>query len=151
MGERIDAHCARRRLDLRSRIELASEVCLAVQYVQAQGVVHRDIKPANVLATPEGKAKLLDFGIAEMLSTDKRVPCKTMLQLEGAAMFTPESAAPEQLKNDPLTMATDVYWSGPPALSPATGHLPHQGHRRRAHPGVAACGSASMTRSVRVR
>jgi serine/threonine-protein kinase len=128
-GERIDKYCARKRLDMRARIELMLEVCTAVEYVQAQRVVHGDIKPANVLVTPRGKAKLLDFGIAEILSADERAAGKTMLQLEGAAMFTPESAAPEQLKNEPLTMATDVYGLGHLLYRLLTGHLPHNGHR----------------------
>jgi serine/threonine-protein kinase len=128
-GERIDKYCAGKRLDMRARIELVLEVCMAVEYVQSQRVVHGDIKPANVLVTPRGKPKLLDFGIAETLSADERMPSKTMLQLEGAAMFTPESAAPEQLKNEPLTMATDVYGLGHLLYRLLTGHLPHKGQR----------------------
>jgi serine/threonine-protein kinase len=92
-------------LDLRGRVLLFDQVCAAVAHAHAQLVVHRDLKPSNVLVNGEGAAKLLDFGIAQILDvTDERAPA--------TRVFTPEYASPEQLRGDHATTATDIYSLG---------------------------------------
>ena len=81
------------------------QVCAAVAHAHAQLIVHRDLKPSNVLVNDEGSAKLLDFGIAQILdATDDARPA--------TRVFTPEYASPEQLRGDHATTATDIYASG---------------------------------------
>ena len=63
-GTRLDEHCAGNALGVAARVELFLQVCDAVQYAHARGIVHCDLKPANILVVGEGKVKLLDFGIA---------------------------------------------------------------------------------------
>ena len=107
-GLALDAACEQRRLPLESRLRLFLQICGAVQYAHARGVIHRDLKPSNLMV-PDGDGaptvKLLDFGVAHRLGTDSP---------EGAsiAAFTPAYAAPEQADGDLTTVLTDVYSLG---------------------------------------
>jgi serine/threonine protein kinase len=110
-GERIDRYCDQGRLDVDSRIRLFLQVLDAVATAHANLIVHRDIKPTNVLVRKDGEVKLLDFGIAKLIDYDGRTERATPLTTVGSAL-TPEFAAPEQLKEEPVTAATDVYALG---------------------------------------
>lgn len=109
-GVPITDFAGRRGLSVRERVELARQVVEAVDYAHRMLVVHRDLKPANILVTEEGVVKLLDFGIARLVADD--------LELEpgitgtGVMVLTPDYAAPEQIRGDPLTTSVDVYAIG---------------------------------------
>lgn len=104
-GETLLEHCRQRQLDVRERVRLFDQVCAAVAHAHAQLVVHRDLKPSNVLVDTEGRAKLLDFGIALVLDDGEATAPATRV-------FTPEYAAPEQLRGERVTTACDVYSLG---------------------------------------
>lgn len=108
-GERLDAFATARQLDVAQRLALMQQVCSAVAHAHAQLIVHRDLKPGNVLVTPEGQVKLLDFGVAKLLDSTEGADELTRL---AAAGLTPEYAAPEQLRGEPVSVATDVYALG---------------------------------------
>lgn len=122
-GVPIDVYCDQKRLDLRQRLELFRTVCNALQYAHQNLIVHRDIKPQNILVTPDGTAKLLDFGIAKQL--DPAAHRGTELTVDSAPM-TPEYASPEQVKNEPVTTSTDVYAMGVVLYRLLTGRSPYQ-------------------------
>jgi serine/threonine-protein kinase len=109
-GLPLTRHCTERRLDLAARLRLFRDVCDAVRYAHQSLVVHRDLKPGNILVTAAGEVKLLDFGIAKLLEvTDGSGVPETRTELRA---FTPEYAAPEQIRGEPVTTATDVYALG---------------------------------------
>jgi serine/threonine-protein kinase len=107
-GERIDRHCDAKRLTIAQRLALFADALAAVAHARRHLVIHRDIKPANILVDRDGRVKLLDFGIAK-LSEDEEV---SEITREGGRALTPEFAAPEQLRGEPVTTATDVYALG---------------------------------------
>ncbi len=106
-GKPITQACDERGLGLRERIAYFLGVCAAVQFAHSNLVVHRDLKPSNVLLDASGSVKLLDFGIGKILDVEGAQRTHSHVR-----MLTPEFAAPEQLRGDPVTTATDVYQLG---------------------------------------
>ena len=123
-GDPIDVYCAARHLPVRERLALFGRVCAAVRYSHERLVVHRDIKARNILVTREGAPKLLDFGIAKLLDpggVDRHVTRTRFRAL------TPESASPEQVRGDPVTVSTDIYSLGVLLYRLLTGRSPYRG------------------------
>ncbi len=105
-GDPIDRWCDERALSIRARVELFDQVCGAVGHAHRNLVIHRDLKPSNVLVTPEGRVKLLDFGVATVLEPDREAT------RTGARMLTPRYASPEQIAGEVVSTASDVYSLG---------------------------------------
>jgi serine/threonine-protein kinase len=110
-GEPITTYCDRQRLSIEARVRLLCRACDAVQYAHGRLIVHRDLKPANIFVTAAGELKLLDFGIAKLLTHDETGEA-TNLTRTGMRPLTPAYAAPEQLWGEPVSTATDVYALG---------------------------------------
>ena len=94
-------------LDLAARLRLLATVCRAVNNAHRALVVHRDLKPSNVLVSRTGEAKVLDFGIAQLLDDGSGKMAQTQV-----IALTPGYAAPEQYQPGPVTTATDIYALG---------------------------------------
>jgi serine/threonine-protein kinase len=110
-GLPIDEYANNHQLDRAARIQLFLQVLDAVGHAHTNLIVHRDLKPSNILVNADGAVKLLDFGIAKLLDTETGGD-RTALTIEGGRVFTPHYAAPEQVRGDSLTTATDVYALG---------------------------------------
>ena len=85
---------------------IANELCEALDHAHGRGVIHRDVKPENIIVTPEGHARLTDFGIALAVEGGDR------LTRTGGVIGTPRYMAPEVLQGSPPAPAHDVYSLG---------------------------------------
>ena len=110
-GVPVDQYCNEHRLTVEERITLFKDVCSAVQFAHANLVVHRDLKAQNIYVTSDGVVKVLDFGIAKLL--EPQLTGQTLLKTgPGQKFWTPQYASPEQVADNPVTIATDVYVLG---------------------------------------
>jgi serine/threonine-protein kinase len=111
-------------LDVPGVLRLLLRVCEAVQFAHQNLVVHRDLKPSNIFVSADGSPKLLDFGIAKVLSTtDVDAPTQTV-----ARLLTPDYAAPEQFRGAAVTTSIDVYALGVVLYELLAGDRPERGH-----------------------
>ena len=129
-GQAMDVWCKEKQLDVKGRLRLFLQVARAMAYVHGQGVVHRDMKPSNVLVTNDGRARVIDFGIAMMAGgcADTQPAAKLLRSL------TPGYASPEQRRGEATTFASDVYSLGAMLFELLTGGLPHEKLLESKHP-----------------
>jgi serine/threonine protein kinase len=106
-GDSIAHHAETSAMGIRERLALLAEVCDAVAAAHRSLIVHRDLKPSNILVDAAGKPHLLDFGIAKLLDDADSSATQT-----DARAMTPHYAAPEQIRGEAVTTATDVYALG---------------------------------------
>ncbi len=135
-GDPVDTYCDAHQLSVRDRLHLVAEVGEAVHHAHRNLVVHRDLKPSNILVgdTEEGtpQVKLLDFGIAKLLDEDG-APGAAPLTQTGQRWMTPEYAAPEQVRGEAITTATDVYQLGVVLYELLAGSRPFDRHTGGTH------------------
>ncbi len=148
-GQPIDAFADAHALSVPERIRLVQQVLAAVEHAHAKLVVHRDLKPSNLLVTPDGTARLLDFGIAKLLPGESDDAVTALTAVAGSA-HTPEYAAPEQLRGEAVTTATDVYAVGVLLYVLLTGRRPFDlAGRSAAEVERIVCGAAPARPSSR--
>src|SRR4030043_251018 len=99
-GDTLEKFCLKKhRLPLRRVIEIALNVCSALDYSHKRGIIHRDIKPANIMIDKDGIVKIADFGIAQM----------TESTVVSGFFGTPSYMSPEQLKEEPIGYQSDIF------------------------------------------
>ena len=108
-------------LELRRALQIASQVARGLEAVHAAGITHRDVKPSNILFTPDGRAKVSDFGIA-------KVGDATRMTQTGAILGTPVYMAPEQAEGPKVDGRADIYSLGVVLYEMVCGRPPFEGH-----------------------
>ena len=103
-------------------IVFMQQILSAFFYAHGQGIVHRDIKPSNILITTNGTIKILDFGIAKMLSEAGNKLTKT-----GTQMGTVYYMSPEQVQGKEIDIRSDIYALGVTLFQMLTGTCPYEG------------------------
>jgi class 3 adenylate cyclase len=106
-------------MSLKQKLDIAAQVADALDYAHRRKVIHRDIKPANILVTPEGKAKIADFGIAKMAGTQ--------MTHTGLLVGTPAFMSPEQITGSDVDSRSDIFSFGVLAYWMLTGKRPFPG------------------------
>ena len=124
-GAPITNYCDEYRLTVTERLTLFLTVCAAASYAHRNLVIHRDLKPSNILVAADATPKLLDFGIAKLLTPDDQADL-TALTGTGLRLMTPDYASPEQVRGESITTVSDVYSLGVVLYELLTGHRPYR-------------------------
>jgi len=125
-GETLAQRIAREPLKLEEAFSIGQQIAEAVSAAHDKGVIHRDIKPGNIKITPEGKVKVLDFGLAKATSSQDKSQGTAITQ-PGRVIGTPAYMSPEQARGKSTDHRTDIWSFGCIMYEMLTGHIPFEG------------------------
>ncbi|MGH9745770.1 MAG: protein kinase domain-containing protein [Candidatus Acidiferrales bacterium] len=128
-GETLRSHIHGKPLPLQEILRLGIQIADALDAAHTEGIIHRDIKPANIFVTRRGQAKILDFGLAKLVSKEIAAPdpesgadSSESTSIVGIISGTPSYMSPEQVRGDNLDERTDIFSLGLSLYEMATGH-----------------------------
>ena len=127
LGETLAQRLRRGRVPVTWSVAVGVQIADALTAVHGKGILHRDLKPGNVMLTPEGRVKVLDFGLAKVLFDDEAATGVSTLSRSGQIFGTPAYMAPEQF-GGVVDHRSDIYSLGVILFELVTGRRPFQGH-----------------------
>ncbi len=127
-GRPLDTHVRMTRAGVRDVVDLIRQTCDALAYAHQRQVIHRDLKPGNILVDEDGRPRILDFGLAKIVTPDFASGLGRAVSLAGQIMGTLPYMAPEQTTGDPnaADTRTDVFALGVILYELLTGTLPYK-------------------------
>ncbi len=120
-GETLKQRVERGPLPLLEAVHLAAQIAAGLGAAHAKGIVHRDVKPANVMVSPDGRVKIVDFGIAKLADQSR-------LTRDGTAVGTAGYMSPEQIRGEPIDARVDVWSLGVVLYEMISGRLAFSGN-----------------------
>jgi len=127
-GETLHARLGRGPLPIPEATDIAAQLADALDAAHRHGIVHRDLKPANVIITPEGRVKILDFGVARTLPAGTATTVAGGSTSVGDIVGTPGYAAPEQWVSGRVDARADLFALGVMLFEMVSGRRPFPGH-----------------------
>jgi predicted Ser/Thr protein kinase len=134
LGETLDEHLQKKNVPVDEALEIALEIAAGLEAAHELGVVHRDLKPANVMLSPEGRVKVLDFGLAKAWQADEGDPDITQsptvtgqMTEAGVLLGTVSYMSPEQARGRRVDNRTDIWAFGCLLFEMLSGEKPFQG------------------------
>jgi len=125
-GQTLAQRIAQEPLKLEEALLIGRQIAEAISAAHEKGVIHRDLKPGNIKITPEGKVKVLDFGLAKA-SVGEAESGETAVTQPGRVMGTPAYMSPEQACGKPTDKRSDIWSFGCLMYEMLAGHLPFEG------------------------
>ena len=125
-GETLSERIAREPLKLQDALSISQQIAEAVSAAHKKGVIHRDLKPGNIKIMPDGRVKVLDFGLAKAPANEGK-PVETTVTQPGRVMGTPAYMSPEQARGKDTDHRTDIWSFGCIMYQMLTGRLPFEG------------------------
>src|SRR5579864_8401100 len=137
-GQSLNEHIAGKPMAISELVDFALQICDALKAAHAKGIIHRDIKPANIFVLPNGKIKILDFGLAKLVEeshsasttaalTDTGTIGSVTRTRPGRLMGTPAYLSPEQARGEEVDTRTDIFSFGLVLYEMATGRPTFRG------------------------
>ena len=125
-GRELTEEIGKGPLPIARAVDLATQIAQGLEEAHNNGTVHRDIKPANVMVTPQGRAVVMDFGLAQLASS------KAKLTREGSTVGTSAYMSPEQMDGETVDQRTDIWALGVVLYEMLAGTLPFRGEYEQA-------------------
>ena len=134
-GQSLKDRIAGKPVPIPELVDLAVQICDALQAAHAKGIIHRDIKPANLFITTSGQIKILDFGLAKLVTEPHSATfigtmtndATVMITRPGSLMGTPAYLSPEQARGEEVDIRTDIFSLGIVLYQMATGRPTFRG------------------------
>jgi serine/threonine protein kinase len=138
-GETLDGLMGRKGMPLKDALDYAIQISDALGKAHAAGIIHRDIKPSNIIVTRDGRAKILDFGLAKLVerrSDSDETATQSMppppLTVEGQIVGTIAYMSPEQASGGQVDARSDIFSFGAMLYEMVTARRPFAGHTGQA-------------------
>jgi eukaryotic-like serine/threonine-protein kinase len=115
-GDTLAARAARKPMELRESLDVAVAVADAIAEAHSRGIIHRDIKPQNIMLTTRGQAKVMDFGLAKVITqksfVESEAKTESLLTEQGMIIGTVPYMSPEQVNGQPVDTRSDIFSFG---------------------------------------